>query len=626
MGLDVYTSVITILIVGWLGGLISQLLRVPRIVCMIVFGIALYPVIHPSVLHTALTVQTPAGVLRIPDAQNPSSFIRTIALLIALARGGLSVKSAYFGVIGVTMVVFATVPYACEMIAQGLVAPLILPAEAGFGEGTPQLVVFAAASVWSPLSIAIVLPTMLGFVESGLPAAGQLGLVGAPLEAATALLTEGILENYLNAINANQDSNDVLYFLPVYILGSFIYGLTFACGFLFYTKLRTTTVCTKSVGRMDPYEPLLVFLSLFVLCYASSNEDVNVPRLIGFFAAFSYAVGVQYLVPEVGDALCLQLKPIWLFAECFLFVLTGSVIRPSLDHGHTQVLFGRFFAVLLVGQLGRMVGDCLTAFIWQVTVLRKPPWEWSLRKWRDYLGRVAFCWVSTMPKATLQATLAPKMAKTFRAGNYDAAAAFIAPSAAIAILYMSTIGSLLTFSAGAVLARHFQNLEPKTAAEMEMERLCAGMTPTVTTRRLSLPSAHHRGIVPGNERVGPVVNLLTGLVAESDGFVAQREVTLDLSSPSGYMTGVAYHAAGSRSLEAASPPRLYDGSAPRFGRSTPDSSNQRKSKSDLLIPRRITPDAPPRLEPMSQRTTLDSPLTKRDRIVSDQSELLRVGT
>src|SRR4051812_11727245 len=99
--------------------------------------------------------------------------------------------------------------------------------------------------------------------------------MGAPLEVSTALLTEGILQSYLNAENQGTDPNIVLYFIPVYILGSAAYGFAWSGVFFLYTKLRKNARFTGFVGKMDPIEPLLVFLIMFILCYTTSNDDVN---------------------------------------------------------------------------------------------------------------------------------------------------------------------------------------------------------------------------------------------------------------------------------------------------------------------------------------------------------------
>ena len=196
-------------------------------------------------------------------------------------------------------------------------------------------------------------------------------------------------------------------------------------------------------------------------------------RLIGFFAALCMAVATQYLLPAFSDELVVSLKPVWYFAECFLFVLTGCVIRPAIDSGLSAPLFGNFLALLLVGSLARMVGDVIACVCWQWTLLKVGPASWSCAQWGDLARRVAFVWMATTPKATLQGTLGPKVAKTFTAASsalgdksYALPAVFIAPAAAVAILYCATIGTLLTFTAGRVLAVYFQEQHETKVAEL----------------------------------------------------------------------------------------------------------------------------------------------------------------
>ena len=162
--MDAVTSVLALLCVGYAAGWIGLLLRLPRIVPMILMGIALYPVVHPSVLNTATFVSNPrlggaaidvsgkpvSGPNSAPfPAVNPASTIRTVALLIALARGGLSIRASYFKELGLTMGVLAVLPYALELTAEALIAPVVLPSDAGFGDAEPPwLAVFSCASIW----------------------------------------------------------------------------------------------------------------------------------------------------------------------------------------------------------------------------------------------------------------------------------------------------------------------------------------------------------------------------------------------------------------------------------------------------------------------------------------------
>jgi len=461
--MDVYTSVVSILIVGWLGGLASSILRLPRIVSMILLGIALYPSIHPSVMQTAAS--PPGWDFSVAGgAQNPASSIRTLALLVALVRGGLSVKVSFFREMGVATALLATLPYAFELIAEALLAPAFLPTYYGAaapGGAAPWLAAFESASVWAALSPSIVIPNMLRFVEDGLTAAGSLVLTGAPLEVSTALVTEGVMDGVLVANVAGGDAVTVLGHIPTYVLGSALYGAAFALGFFAYHWARTHPRGLALAGAPDPSEHLFVFIVTFILCYSTSIDSVNTPWLIGFFAALCMAITTQYLLPELSDKMCAALKPAWFFAEAFLFVLTGCVIRPAIDSGLAAPLFGNFLALLLVGSLARMLGDVVACAAWQWKLLGAAPTAWTRAQWADLARRVAFVWLATTPKATLQGTLGPKVAKTFKSAirldpSYAGPAAFIAPAAAVAILYCATIGTLLTFTVGRVLAVYFQ--------------------------------------------------------------------------------------------------------------------------------------------------------------------------
>lgn len=122
-----------------------------------------------------------------------------------------------------------------------------------------------------------------------------------------------------------------------------------------------------------------------------------------------------------------------------------------------------------MGSVARMFGDVVVAIFWQWSVLGISPRGWPKDLWADLLRRVAFLWMATMPKATLQGSLGPKLAKTFSNAqavdlSYLGPSQLVAPTAAIAILYMATVGSMLTFTIGKVLAVHLQKDEEHMAS------------------------------------------------------------------------------------------------------------------------------------------------------------------
>lgn len=460
MVLDVYTSLVAISLVAWLGGLVASTLHLPRIVPMILLGIVIFPSLHPSIFQTGISPPgydfTASG-----GAQNPASSIRAMALLIALIRGGLSVKVTFLKDFAIATALLATVPYFFEVATEAFLAPYLL---ADFYKDAPPLAAWESASIWAPLSPSIVIPNMLRFVEDGLTEAGRVVLTGAPLEVSTALITEGVLDGILSAQTEGKNGNVVLGHIVTFIFGSILYGIAFALAFACYARARAHVRVIALAGPPDKTEHLLVFVMTALLCYSTSIDSVVVPWLIGFFACLCYAIATQYLLPSMADVFTVQLKSAWYFAEGYLFVLTGCVIRPAIDDSPSSLssaLFGNLFGLLFIGSLARMCGDVFVGVAWQWTLTKISPILWSKAIWKDVLRRIAFLWMATMPKATLQGTFGSKVAKTFQAAatrnpTYLGPADFVAPAAAVSILYCATIGSLLTFTIGKSLAAYFQ--------------------------------------------------------------------------------------------------------------------------------------------------------------------------
>jgi len=246
--MDVYLSVVSLLLVGWLAGLLAQALRLPRVVVMIFAGIALMPAVHPTVLSASKLTYGPASATTVTygpagtyAAQSPASSIRTMALLVALMRGGLNVKMPVVWAKGLPVAALAFLPYVFELAVEAAVAPALLPgyySSAAKGTAPSALVTWTSASVWAPLSPSIVIPNTLLMVEAGFKHTPQVILTGAPLEVSTALVVEGVMAGVQTALNAGSDPAVTLAHIPVYVIGSALYGLAFSLAFYAYTLLR----------------------------------------------------------------------------------------------------------------------------------------------------------------------------------------------------------------------------------------------------------------------------------------------------------------------------------------------------------------------------------------------------
>lgn len=294
------------------------------------------------------------------------------------------------------------------------------------------------------------------------------------MELSSALVVQGVLGSTLVAATDGTSATLVVAHLPTFVIGSVLYGIAFACGFKGYQFIRNMPRVCELLGKADPTEPLFVFITIYLLCYSTSIDSIETPWLIGFFAALSMTLATQQMLPEEANTICVALKGPWYFAECFLFVLTGCIIRPAIDVGLTTVLFGNFFAVLICGSLARMVGDSVVALVWQWQHLARPPAVWTTEEWRDMARRVAFLWTTTTPKATLQGTLGPTTGALLIAASmtnkaYLGPAAIVASASAVTILYCATIGTLLTFTVGRAMAAHLEAQQGAAAIQPDAE-------------------------------------------------------------------------------------------------------------------------------------------------------------
>ena len=256
---------------------------------MILFGVALSPLIHASVLNTSTTY---AGSV------SPASTIRTFALLIALARGGLTMKVKGLGFLQFTILLLALVPYFLELVVETFASRALLSAASGLDHNSPFLLSFLAASVWAPLSPSIVVPNMLLFIERGMERTGGLVLTAAPLEVATALIAYSAFEGCIKAtVGSSGSVAQAAGYIPLQIFGSILFGLAVAGVFaIFHRVLRPSAAAEFLFGKGDPNEPTVVFFVLY-LCTYSVCTTYYVPQLVGLLSALACALGATPLTP-----------------------------------------------------------------------------------------------------------------------------------------------------------------------------------------------------------------------------------------------------------------------------------------------------------------------------------------
>ena len=408
---------------------------------MIMFGVALAPALHPSLLQACTGIY---------GSIEPAAAIRTFGLLLALARGGLTTRFAVLKRLHVGLLVLSFIPYATELVVEAFVGRAILPEATGLNSGS-YTSIFLAASIWAALSPSIVIPNMLDFAEHGMKSSSGFVLAAAPFEMTTAIIVFSALESCAKS-TSSAALTEALAFIPVQIIGSVFLGVAMGCIFWLFIKYRSHPVVERFVGAREPIESVVIFFGLYYVTYVIC-ESYYIPILVGLFSARVMGVSVKYMAPDDAPLLTIHFIEIWRFTECFLFVLTGSVVRDAID-SNSPALRVEFFIVLMCGSVGRMAADLIVACVWQKLVTHaEQPFNG-----RNALRRCVFLWTSTIPKATIQATLGPRvLLEATSLGMSLATGSFIAQSSAMAILYCATAGSLLTHSIGRTIAVYLES-------------------------------------------------------------------------------------------------------------------------------------------------------------------------
>lgn len=326
-----------------------QRLHLPPLLGMLLAGILL----GPSVLNLL-----DDGLLAI------SGSLRKIALLIILARAGLTLRRSDLKKVGRPALLMCFVPALCELAAVTLLGPYFLDIS--------RLEAAILGSVLAAVSPAVVVPQMLRLMEEGwgtercIP---QLILAGASMDDIVVIV---LFTAFTGLAQGSGVSGWQLAAVPV----SVVTGL--AGGTL------AGLVLTLLLRRWKPEGLRLCLVFLSVAFLLAALEDWGVVPFSGLLAVMAAANLLQQRQPEAGDALQRQLSQLWVPAQMLLFALVGAAVEL---HYAGQMGAG-MLALLGLALLCRMLGVALC-------LLRTP-----LRP-KERL----FCMIAYLPKATVQAAI-----------------------------------------------------------------------------------------------------------------------------------------------------------------------------------------------------------------------------
>lgn len=346
-----YFSLAIILLLGLLLGELFKKLRLPSLLGMLLTGILIGPyaldLIDPTVLEL-------------------SPQLRKIALIIILARAGMSLNISDLKKVGRPAVLMCFVPACFEIIGMVLLAPKLL------GVSVADAAIMGA--VVGAVSPAVIVPKMLKITEEGYgkdKSIPQLILAGASVDDVFVIV---MFYAFLSLSQTGEVSAMSFVSIPASILLGAASGLLFgfACGQVFKRFHIRDTV------------KIIVLLSISLLFVAFEDAFQNKVPFSALIGVMCIGIAVQKVKPELSPRLSQRYNKLWVAAEIILFVLVGASVDLSyaMRFGLRAILL--IFAVLLFRVTGVFI--CLI---------------------KTKLSRMEklFCMLAYLPKATVQAAI-----------------------------------------------------------------------------------------------------------------------------------------------------------------------------------------------------------------------------
>ena len=346
-----FFSLAVILLLGVLLGGLCKKLRLPALLGMLVTGIFIGPYALNWIDGSILGI---------------SAEIRKIALIIILARAGLSLNVVDLKKVGRPAVLMCFVPACFEILGMLVLAPTLL--------GVSLLDAAVMGAVVGAVSPAVIVPKMLGLIEEGYgreKSIPQMILAGASVDDVFVIVMFSVFTG-MEVSGGGAVSG--LLSVPVSIaLGI---GVGLLCGWLMG---RLFTAC-----HIRDTIKLIVFLSVAFLLVAFEDSFSSVVPLSSLIAVMCAGIMLQKTAPAAAARMAVRYNKMWVAAEILLFVLVGATVNLSyaLTAGVSAVLL--IFGVLIF----RMAGVCLCMTGTELNARER-----------------IFCMLAYSPKATVQAAI-----------------------------------------------------------------------------------------------------------------------------------------------------------------------------------------------------------------------------
>ncbi len=344
-------SVAIVLLIGLFFSFICKKIHLPPLLGMLIAGMLIGPYglnwIDDALLHISLD-------------------LREIALIIILARAGLTLNIQDLKKVGRPAILLCFMPAIFEIGAMMLLGPLffnISILEAGL-----------MGSIVAAVSPAVIVPKMIKIIEEGYgtkKSIPQMILAGASVDDVFVIVLFTVL---LGMVQGNDASVMSFVNIPLSIISGIFIGALI--GYILSSVFKK--------NHMRDSIKVLVVLSTGFLLVAFEDSIKNFFSLSSLIAIMSLGTTIKATYSLVAKRISTKFSKLWVFAEIILFVLVGAAvnIQFALNASLDAVLL--LFSVLVF----RMLGVFLCVLKTSLT-----------RKER------MFCMFAYIPKATVQAAI-----------------------------------------------------------------------------------------------------------------------------------------------------------------------------------------------------------------------------
>jgi NhaP-type Na+/H+ or K+/H+ antiporter len=344
-------SLSLILILGFsLSGIFNRL-KIPGLLGMIITGIVLGPFALDLISSDILMI---------------SSDLRKIALIVILARAGLSLDLEDLKRVGRPAILMCFIPATLEILAIMLLGPSLM------GLTLAESAILGA--ILAAVSPAVIVPRMLYLMESGYGKKNSIPhliLAGASVDDIYVIV---LFTAFLGMFQGESFDAASLARVPVSIISGIALGIIFGFSLVRIFKILHIRDTIK----------VLILLSISFLFVSFEQFIEPYFPVSGLIAVMSMGATILKLYDVLAKRLMGKFSKIWVGAEILLFVLVGAAVNVTL------IPKAGIFALILI--LGGLAGRMLGVFI-------------SLLKTSIPKKERLFCSIAYLPKATVQAAI-----------------------------------------------------------------------------------------------------------------------------------------------------------------------------------------------------------------------------